>query len=156
MSGVHSENVADAHHLPDYPETRQPVEVSVYLVNNTDVESVRMIYCRVQNYACGPAENLTLDPDAPSGELRYYGTIPWEGRFFRGVRNIGYKFDIEYTNGTNESSPLVNWPTAPTGLPPGADKYYFYTIIASEESPAPPLWLLIVPIALAAAWRNRR
>lgn len=151
VSGVHSPNVVDAHHEPLDPGRGEPVQLTVFLNDTPDVESVKAIYCRVQAYACGPALNMT-----PDGGERYSAQIPWEGRFFRGVTQVGYKFEIRHENGSAEHSPVVHYPERPADLPQDADIYYYYAL-EPEASPL-PAWvaLLVAPVAVLLAWRRRR
>jgi hypothetical protein len=150
-ASVHSENVEDAHHAPLEPVSGEAVSIHLYVRNDTRIESVIAIYCRVQHYACAPAVRLVeTSPDI------YDGWIAWKSDFFEGVTEVGYKFEIRYVDGSNETTPLSHFPSRPADLPPGGDTYYYYKLKPAPESPGlGPAWLLGVCL-LALAWRNRR
>ena len=150
-TGVHSPNVEDAHHVPALPVAGQPVSIHLYVVNDTRIESVRAIYCRVERYACAPA--IVMTETSPK---IYDGLIPWNTGFFEGVTQVGYKFEIRYYDGTNESTPIQHSPARPAALPEGADTYYYYTLEATPKSPSIGTVSLILLLVLAPlAWRTR-
>lgn len=150
-TGVHSPNVDDAHHVPMVPVEGQPVSIHLYVKNDTRVESVRAIYCRVERYACAPA--LVMVETSPR---IYDGLIPWNKGFFEGVTQVGYKFDIRYVDGTNESTPLADSPARPTVLPEGADTYYYYTLEAAAKSPSIGTVSILLLALVPLAWRKRQ
>ncbi len=154
-SSIHSANVVDAHHIPALPVAGQPVSIHVYVDNDTKIDSVRAIYCRVQRYACAPV--IRLISGAP---LIYDGLIPWDlehAKFFRGVTEVGYKFEIRYIDGANETTPLMHFPARPVDLPPGGDIYYYYTLEPAPESPSPGILPVLALAVLALlAWRRRQ
>jgi hypothetical protein len=149
--GAHSPNVEDAHHLPPAPTSRQDVSIHVLVRDDTKVTSVTAVYCRVERYACGPAINMTrTSPNV------YDGVIPWHKEFFRDVTMVGYRFELRYIDGTNETTPLMHYPARPRDLPAGADTYYYYTLTIVEEAPSPNLGLVATALLVFVAWRRTR
>lgn len=152
-TAVHSPNVEDAHNVPESPVAGQDVSIHLYVTDDSKIEFVRAVYCRVQRYACAPA--FLMKNSSPN---IYDGVIAWKNnsRFFEGVTQVGYKFEIKYVDGTNETTPLTHYPERPKELPEGGDKYYYYTLEAAPESPSPGfLWILALAL-LPLAWRKRR
>jgi hypothetical protein len=113
--GVHSPSVADVGHMPEVPKRGQDVHVRLQVVPDAKATRAAMTYCRAENYACAPSQAMR-----PNGTHAYAGTIAWEGRFFAGVQNVGYKFTLRYANGSEEHSPVSHWPSRPAVLPDGA------------------------------------
>lgn len=151
-STVHSENVVDAHNVPPVVNATQTVSIHLYTADDSKIALINAIYCRVQRYACGPA--IRMVETSPNV---FDGVIPWNSDFFQGVTQVGYRFEIKYLDGTNETSPISHYPNRPLDLPAGADTYYYYTLNPPPESApaAPTLWILVFTLALLA-WRKRQ
>lgn len=146
----HSPNVGDAWHEPTPVLRGQEVTVHVRLRADTEVERVVLIYCRAENYACGPSRLMR-----PQANGTYLETIPWSPKFFQGVEHVGYNFTVHYLNGSKEHSPRFNWPQTPLALPPDAGRYYFYRLEGDVQSvPAPAPLIVLAGLALAL-WGRR-
>lgn len=147
--GHHHPQVRDAHHTPDAPARGQNVDVEIELANTTNVSEVRLVYCRVQHYACGPA----LVMRNPAG-THYFATIPWTSRFFDDVTTVGYRAEIEYDNGTLASSPIQHYPYRPVDLIEESDTYYYYELPTPKTASASGLVIALLVLALVAVVRR--
>lgn len=133
-SGIHSPNVADVEHSPEGPERGQDVEIVLEVQPDAALEAVILTYCRAENYACAPSQEME-----PDGADRFRGKIVWHGPFFADARNVGYKFTLRFENDSDEQSPLQHWPSRPPVLPEGAGIYYWYALPPPTGGAAPGL-----------------
>lgn len=144
-----------SHHGPGvesvhYPETAprsRPIPVEVHVGVPDDVAAVRLVYCRVQHYACGPALNMTSNDGG-----RYAATIPWTARFFEGVTTVGIRLEIVSPDGEVQRSPIEHYPARPSDLPAGGDVYYYLTL--EEDAPAGSWLGPLLALALVAVMRR--
>lgn len=145
-----SPNVAHATHEPAFPARGEPVGIRLELRDGSEVARVVLVYCRVQNYACAPALAM-----AAVNATSFAQTVEWKAEFFRGVRDVGYNFTIEYENGSQEQSPRENVPAAPPDLPLEGGRYYFYALPPEPRGSDAPSLLLVLLVVGWVAWRRR-
>jgi hypothetical protein len=146
-SSIHEEHVQDIHYA-DTVKRGDAAPVQATLVNVTNLTSVRLIYCRVQHYACGPA--LAMEPIWTG---QYAATVPWTPRFFDGVTTVGVRLEMEFKDANRTHSPLRDSPYHPAELPAEADTYYFYGL--EPEKASGPGLLVVVAIAIAVGVLRR-
>lgn len=155
-AGVHSSHVAAVQHAPEAPARGEEVRVTLQLAPATDPEEVALTYCRAERYACAPSRLM-----AHLENGTFAATIVWDGRFFEGARNVGYKFTIRFANGSEEHSPREHWPARPAVLPEGAGIYYWYELPAASGGAVPGagafgVLLLLLAVGLQRRLRGRR
>lgn len=150
QTGNHSPNVAEVAMIPAEPKRGEAVSVYAILKSAAGVDHVVVTSCRVQNYAC----RLPLTMQAvPKTNGTFYASFPWDPQFFRGVTDVGFSLVLRYSNGTEEKSPVADFPARPSALPAEAGAYYFLHF--PPEPAKSPSFGWMAP-ALCAAWAAGR
>ncbi|MBI2076760.1 MAG: hypothetical protein HYT80_00100 [Euryarchaeota archaeon] len=144
----HSASVEHATHLPAQPSRGEDVRLDLGLFTTANASSVKVVYCRVERYACAPA--LTA---LRTGDRQFNTTIPWHAAFFAEVETVGYQFEIHHANGTVETSPREHFPQRPAALPEAGGIYYYYAL--PRDAPGPSLVLGLLAVG-ALAWMGGR
>ena len=148
----HSPSVAAVSWLPQEPGRGASVQVIARLAAGVEADAVILRVCRVQAYSC--LQPITMANASAPG--LHEASVPWNTAFFRRVEEVGVGLIVRHANGTDESSPVADWPDRPSALPPEADRYYFYELPPeADETPAPHAALALAALAILA-WRRRR
>lgn len=151
--GNHSSHVADFFWEPRAPPRETELRTHLTLAPETEVEDVALRICRVENYACRAPIEMTRHEDTDRFP-RYSATIPWDGRFYAGVTEVGIAVILRLANGTTEESPATPWP-GPVELPAGAGVYYFYDLPPPPPNlPAPTSILALAILFIVAIVRR--
>jgi hypothetical protein len=152
--GNHSGHVADFFWEPRSPERGQDMRATLTLKDPPELDAVILRVCRVQGYACrAPIELKALSPD--DARPQYTADLPWDGRFYRHVTEVGIAVVLDFPNGTTEESPAAPWP-GPVDLPEGAGTYYFFDLPPEPAGASgPSLWLVALVVLALAAGRKR-
>lgn len=149
----HSANVRTIWWDPSNPQRDQAVNVHLLLYDGRNVSQVLLIQCRVQSYACKQPVVMTRAADA----ARYDASVAWDASFMRGVTQAGYQVLLKYANGTEEKSPVMDWPSRPVDLPPEAGFYYYYSLPPEPgDSPAPAFLGVLAAVTVLALARRLR
>lgn len=142
----HAEHVTEVQYT-DPAARGNPIPVTATLVNTTNITDVRLIYCRVQHYACGPALEMASSTGA------YTATIPWTSRFFDDVRMVGLRIEMQFQDGRVTHSPIQHYPSRPADLPPEGDTYYYFRL-HEESSSVALVTFVLAALVLAAVMRR--
>jgi hypothetical protein len=145
-----SPSIARVVHEPTSPPRDRSVDVTMVPVPTANVSAARLVYCRVQHYACAPTLIMTRSSDG-----LWHATIPWTARFFDGVTTVGYRMDVTLSNGSIEHTPIRHTPQRPADLPPEGDVYYYYGLPAATTTPSSGAWLVLLVVAVVAMGGRR-
>lgn len=149
----HSPSVADFFWSPREPARGEPMRATLTLNGSYELDGVLLRICRAQNYACRVPIEMT-DTQREGVRPQFAADVPWDGRFYKGVSEVGFAVILQFANGTEEISPRAPWP-GPVDLPEGAGTYYFFDL--PEEPPnvaGPSLIVAALAVVAALAWRR--
>jgi hypothetical protein len=147
---VSGAEVSETSHSPDVPKSGEAVEISVTLVDVTNVTGVSMIYCSIDPFLCEMP--VDMSPDTSNANKFKY-TITKE--YDPGMQ-VGYKFKISYQSGSPESVPKSQADSSihPVAGPFEGSFYFVYSLESPAAEPFPIyllILLIIIPIVVIVA-----